>query len=85
MIVPVSFAIGDKDPAVKMKQVELIRQVVEGSGNGSGNGEVKVYVGAGHGFCVRADHVLEDAGRQAEEAEEQAIAWFERHFRGVEY
>ncbi|MCJ1238274.1 hypothetical protein MMC14_006263 [Varicellaria rhodocarpa] len=78
---PVSFAIGDKDIAVSMAQVEQIRKVVEEKGAG----EVKVYYGTGHGFCVRADHIREDSRKQAEEAEEQAIAWFKRHFEGVEH
>ena len=64
-----------------MAQVEQIRKVVEEKGAG----EVKVYYGTGHGFCVRADHIREDSRKQAEEAEEQAIAWFKRHFEGVEH
>ena len=78
---PVSFAIGDQDITVNMAQVEQIKKIVEEKEVG----EVKVYYGTGHGFCVRADHIREDSRKQAEEAEEQAIAWFKRNFAGVEY
>ncbi|KOS42307.1 hypothetical protein ACN38_g6833 [Penicillium nordicum] len=76
--IPVSFALGDKDIIVKSPQIEQIKQVFA-SDSGSGKGEVVVYEGAGHGFCVRADFVLEDASRQADEAENQALVWFEKY------
>lgn len=76
--IPVSFALGDKDMVVKPPQIKQIQQVFENEAH-SEKGEVKVYEGAGHGFCVRADFVLEDATNQADEAENQALAWFEKH------
>lgn len=41
-------------------------------------GEFKVYAGCAHGFCVRGDvfGLAEDVSKQASEAEDQAIAWF---------
>lgn len=77
-----SFAVGDKDMALRMPQVEQIKTIVEGKSE-TERGEVRVYPGAGHGFCVRADHVLEDASKQADEAEGQALEWFEKHFSNV--
>lgn len=76
--IPVSFALGDKDIILKPPHIEQIKQVFA-SESGAGKGEVVVYEGAGHGFCVRADFVLEDASRQADEAENQALAWFEKY------
>lgn len=78
--IPTSFAIGDQDLALREKQIEQIRRALD-----QDRGEVRIYPGAGHGFCVRADHVLVDAERQASEAEDQAISWFQRHFRDVDY
>ncbi|KAK4867014.1 hypothetical protein LT330_007755 [Penicillium expansum] len=78
ILIPISFALGDKDMALKPPQIKQIQQVFENEAK-SRTGEVKVYQGAGHGFCVRADLVLDDASKQADEAENQALAWFERH------
>ncbi|KAF2137395.1 uncharacterized protein K452DRAFT_321814 [Aplosporella prunicola CBS 121167] len=82
--IPMSFAVGDKDHALKPPQVQQIRDVIEGKPEGE-RGEVRTYLGASHGFCVRADLVLLDAERQATEAEEQALAWFGTHFGRVSY
>jgi dienelactone hydrolase len=76
--IPVSFALGDKDIVVKPPQIEQIKKVFAGE-SGAEKGEVVVYEGAGHGFCVRADFVLDDASKQADEAENQALAWFEKY------
>ncbi|KAJ5963672.1 Dienelactone hydrolase [Penicillium vulpinum] len=76
--IPVSFALGDKDGVLKLPQIEQIKQVFA-SESGAGKGEVVVYEGAGHGFCVRADLVLDDTSKQADEAENQALAWFEKY------
>lgn len=81
---PVSFAIGDKDIQVKAVQIPEIQKIVEAKPDYA-KGEVTMYPGAGHGFAVRADHVLTDAKQQADEAEEQCIAWFQRHFDAVKY
>ncbi|KAJ5373269.1 Dienelactone hydrolase [Penicillium concentricum] len=76
--IPVSFALGSLDMVVKPPQIEQIKQVFA-SEAGAKNGEVVVYEGAGHGFCVRGDFVQEDASKQADEAENQALAWFAKH------
>ncbi|PYH92901.1 alpha/beta-hydrolase [Aspergillus ellipticus CBS 707.79] len=78
--IPVSFAMGELDSAVKLPQIKQIESALNQK---EGAGEVKVYYGAGHGFCVRADVVVKDVETQALEAEDQAIDWFNRHFAGV--
>ncbi len=73
--VPVSFALAELDNSVKADKIEEVKKVMEGK-----EGEVKVYLGAGHGFCVRADMAVEDSGRQAVESEEQAVDFFNKRF-----
>lgn len=81
---PISFAIGEFDIAVKTPHIEQIKVVVDKQEEAY-KGEVKVYPGAGHGFCVRADHILKESASQASEAEDQCIEWFNKHFRDVKY
>ncbi|KAL4887972.1 Alpha/Beta hydrolase protein [Aspergillus ambiguus] len=75
--IPVSFAMGEHDSAVKPPQVAQIKTILDGK---DGLGELKVYYGVGHGFCVRADTKLLQVDRQATEAEDQALDWFNRQF-----
>ena len=75
--VPVSFAIGDLDSQTSREQAETIRAIVEGK-EARLKGEVRMYEGCGHGFALRADNTLNDVSQQAAEAEDQAIAWFEK-------
>lgn len=63
---------------MKPLQIKQIQQVFENEAK-STKGEVKVYEGAGHGFCVRASLTVGGANNQADEAEDQALAWFGRH------
>ena len=84
---PASFAVGDRDAALSPTQVERIRAIVEDDGNDCGSakcrGEVRLYPGVGHGFCVRADITTPDVAQQANEAEDQAIEWFNKQFRAI--
>lgn len=73
--IPVSFALAELDHNVKADRIVEVKKVMEGK-----EGEVKVYLGAGHGFCVRADMEVEDSGRQAVESEEQAVDFFNKRF-----
>jgi len=79
IIKPVSFAIGDLDVQLKQPQHDIIREIVEAKPEGQ-TGECITFHGAGHGFGLRADLVIEQAEKQANDAEDQAIAWFNRHF-----
>ncbi|KAK4210212.1 dienelactone hydrolase family protein [Rhypophila decipiens] len=81
LAVPVSFAIPEKDNQVSKEKCEVIQGIVEKRNKVGGPlGEVKVYEDCAHGFCVRADLKYKDGeiAKQADLAEDQAIAWFER-------
>ena len=78
--IPVSFAVGERDTLLRMSQVRQIQDILETKPEEQ-KGVVKVYHGASHGFCVRADHFLKDTEQLASEAEDQAIDWFNRHFQ----
>ena len=60
--------------------MEEVRGVLELSAEGKPECEVVVYEGATHGFAVRWDPKSERQQRQGEEAEEQAVRWFLKHF-----
>lgn len=70
------FAVPEKDHHVKVpKDTDMIRKIIKEKPDAQ-RGEVKVYEGCAHGFCVRADPLSGDVTKQAVEAEDQAIAWF---------
>lgn len=84
LVVPVSYAIPEKDNQVTKEQAEIIKKVVEETKNNGGPvGEVRIYENCAHGFCVRADVNYKDGevARKAALAEDQAIAWFEKHLK----
>ena len=76
---PLSIAIGDDDSVMPLKQTRQAQQVLKGKN--SIETEVVIYPGARHGFAVRASRSKADSKetRQAEEAEQQALAWFKKH------
>ena len=76
IVKPISFALAEKDITIKGDQIRLIQEAAAKLPKS----EVKVYPGAGHGFCVRADVSEKTAETQALEAEEQAISWFQKQF-----
>ncbi|PTB45699.1 hypothetical protein M441DRAFT_159785 [Trichoderma asperellum CBS 433.97] len=80
LTLPVSFAIGDHDSYLSVAQAENIKAIVEAKPE-LARGEVTVYPDCGHGFCVRADHKFPDAVKQADDATDQCIAWFNTHFK----
>lgn len=78
--VPTSFALPAGDHHVKVpRDSDVVRRILEeelpGDRRGP-RGEVRIYEGCAHGFCVRADPLSGDVARQAAEAEDQAVAWF---------
>ena len=86
---PLSIAQPEKDLALKPAQYFLIKENLGGIQlDGDNEGEKKLqwecieYKDATHGFAVRADSSKDEA-TQAEEAEEQAVRWFEKHFAAV--
>ena len=76
LVVPTSFAIGDRDNYVSVAQCGHLKGILQRKPDDQ-KGELKVYVGAGHGFCIRIDNRDEDVSRQAAEAEDQCIEWFD--------
>jgi dienelactone hydrolase len=77
---PVSLAIGDQDITLPMTQVDSIRKTWDEETKDVPT-EVVVYPGAGHGFCVRADPKNKKQFEQSQEAENQAVKWFQKHIR----
>ncbi|KAI0390104.1 dienelactone hydrolase family protein [Xylariaceae sp. FL0594] len=80
--VPVSFAVGDLDNRVSSEQAKRIEEIVLAKPDGQ-RGECRVYPGYGHGFACRVDVKNYDP-KGAVEAEDQALAWFEKHFSQVQ-
>lgn len=78
---PVSFALSEKDHHITVpEKADMVRRIVEERKEG----EVRVYEGCGHGFCVRADPLAGegDGFEKAVEAQDQAIAWFNKKLLG---
>jgi dienelactone hydrolase len=71
-------AVGDKDMSVTMAQVAIVQKTWDNKQDV--DTEVVVYPGANHGFAVRVDHFNANLLEQCQEAEDQAIKWFEKHF-----
>ncbi|KAF5012765.1 hypothetical protein FDECE_1185 [Fusarium decemcellulare] len=77
---PVSIAVGDNDSQFSIANVEKMKPVLYRKPE-SARGEIQVYPGAGHGFCVRAAMDTRGMAEQAAVAEDQCIAWFDKHFK----
>jgi dienelactone hydrolase len=75
-----SIAIGDDDGVLGIKQVREAKAILQAKTDV--DSEVIIYPGAKHGFSIRASRAVSDSKetRQAEDAEKQAIVWFQRHF-----
>ncbi|KAJ8110961.1 hypothetical protein OPT61_g6329 [Boeremia exigua] len=80
VIRPLSIAVGDEDTLISVAQAKQAQSILGKLPDGKG--ELKLYPGARHGFSVRASRSTPDAKEtiQAEEAEEQAVFWFKKHF-----
>ncbi|KAH6974215.1 dienelactone hydrolase [Ilyonectria sp. MPI-CAGE-AT-0026] len=74
-----SIAIGDDDAVMGINQVRQAESILASIDVDT---SVVIYPGAKHGFSIRASRAKPDSKetRQAQEAEEQAIAWFKRQF-----
>ncbi|KAI1073786.1 dienelactone hydrolase family protein [Whalleya microplaca] len=81
--VPISFAVGTADNQMSLEHAEETRKIVEAKPDGQ-KGQVRIYQGYGHGFACRADPKNSDP-KGAEEAEDQAVAWFDKHFANIAY
>lgn len=78
---PLCISNGTKDFVLNMKGVETIKEVFarkNAETGGKGRFELNIVEGARHGFAVRGDPDDEEELRQAQVAEDQAVAWFRR-------
>lgn len=73
--VPLSIAVGDVDFVMKFPDVQKSKSILEKK---SDDHEVVIYPGAKHGFAVRGDPKDPKQKEFADQAEEQAIAWFSK-------
>ncbi|KAH6680070.1 Alpha/Beta hydrolase protein [Plectosphaerella plurivora] len=78
LTLPFSMANGDDDMMMNFKQIEQAVMVMEAK-KGC---EVEIYPGATHGFAVRGDPNDKKQGDFGMRAEDQAVAWFRKQFRG---
>lgn len=78
-----SYANGDDDGVMNLQQVQQLQKILKSKEEV--DTEIVIYPGAKHGFAVRASRAVPDSQetKQAEEAEKQAIAWFQRQFEIV--
>ncbi|KAI0201659.1 dienelactone hydrolase family protein [Astrocystis sublimbata] len=83
IMVPVSFAIPESDNQIPLEKAKKLGEIVLAKPEGQ-KGESRIYPGYGHGFACRVDVTNEDP-KGAAEAEDQALAWIEKHFDGVKY
>lgn len=73
---PISVSVGDVDMMLTRQQIIDIKETLEVKKRG--DHEVVVIPGAKHGFAVRVDPKDEFMVDCSEQAEVQAIRWFER-------
>ncbi|EGY21182.1 hypothetical protein VD0002_g3681 [Verticillium dahliae] len=79
LVVPLSIAVGSEDNQIPTAKAERARPVIEAR-----NGEIVVYDGSTHGFALRASFPKDEkVDGPGEEAEDQCIAWFRKHFRAT--
>ena len=76
---PIAVAIGDRDWCTSNERIERIKEIFRKKKDKVLT-EVEVYPGAGHGFAVRYDPWNPNMAAQAQEAQNQAVSWFECRF-----
>ena len=74
---PLSISIGDVDFGLAIGKVNEAKQILE---KDTGKHEVVVIPGAKHGFAVRGNPGDEEEVKQGIQAEDQAVAWFDKWF-----
>lgn len=77
---PLSIANGTKDIQLTPPLLEDVKRIFEQKGHGKPECELVIYDEAKHGFAVRWNPKNEREQKQGEEAEEQAVRWFGKHF-----
>lgn len=77
--VPISFAVGDSDSLLGMKEVDQIKEIMEKKKDEGIQNEVVVYEDQIHGWSLRGDFSSEKDKKAMDQAEKQGIAWFNKH------
>ena len=72
---PTSVCVGDVDAVLKKPDAEKMKAILEAKGS---NHEMEILPGAKHGFAIRAHPEDKEEMKQAQVAEDKAIAWFTR-------
>lgn len=79
---PVSFALAVNDHNLKPDEQNTIKRIVEAQPEEQ-RGEVVIHQDCGHGFCIRADITNDECAKQAADAEDQCLRWFQAKFPPV--
>ncbi|KAI5779709.1 Alpha/Beta hydrolase protein [Geopyxis carbonaria] len=74
---PTSFALGERDDSLPMKDVDRIREAL--TKNSNRDSEVIVYEGAKHGFAIRGNVEVESEKKNWDAAVNQAVDWFRKY------
>ena len=77
MKLPYSVCIGDIDFAMGIDQVRKMEDVLKARADIKGSWELVVIEGARHGFAVRGNLQNEEEAKQCQQAEDQAVEWFQ--------
>jgi dienelactone hydrolase len=77
---PMSAAIGDRDWCTSVAKIEELERIFQARNDAGVPAEVVMYKGAGHGFAVRYDPGNPNLVTQAQQAQDQAISFFQQHF-----
>ena len=78
--VPLAVAVGTDDQVFTPPQQTVLQRELK---DAEVECEIRIYEGAGHGFCVRADPADKDIEKHCAEAETQAVEWFQKWFAKV--
>lgn len=77
--VPISFAVGDQDSLLGMKEVEQIKEIFAEKRKQGLESEVVVYEDQIHGWSLRGDFSSDKDRKAMDQAEKQGIAWFKKY------
>lgn len=81
--VPISFAVPERDGQFPLDKAAKTKDIIEAKPERE-RGELKVYYGYGHGFGCRID-AKNQSIEGPDESEDQALAWFDKHFAATSY
>lgn len=76
VIVPLSFALGDKDSLCDETQIQQIKDVMADKEKNGIKSQIKVYEDQVHGFALRGDWNNDKDKKAMDDALKQGIDWF---------